>query len=122
MRLRPEGSSTRQALEARIDEELSQMITQVTNEINWRMRQHKLTRAELASHMDVSPGRVSQILSGGENLTLRTLAGLAVALDSRFEIALRELERVTPGESDRRLPALEYSAAEHDRSSLPGNL
>jgi hypothetical protein len=31
---------------------------------------------------------VSQILSGGENLTLRTLAALSTALDARFSIEL----------------------------------
>jgi transcriptional regulator with XRE-family HTH domain len=39
--------------------------------------------------MGVSPGRVSQVLSGGENLTLRTLVSLATALDGRFEVQLR---------------------------------
>ncbi len=38
--------------------------------------------------MGVSPGRVSQILGGGENLTLRTLAALSTALDARFDIEL----------------------------------
>ncbi|MGH3201158.1 MAG: helix-turn-helix domain-containing protein [Streptosporangiaceae bacterium] len=35
------------------------------------MRERGLTRADLAARMGVSPGRVSQILGGGENLTLR---------------------------------------------------
>ena len=39
--------------------------------------------------MGVSPGRVSQVLSGGENLTLRTLVSLATALDGRFEVQFR---------------------------------
>jgi len=75
--------------EDRIDEELSRLITEVTNEINWRMREDHVTRAELAGWMGVSPGRVSQVLSGGENLTLRTLVSLATALDGRFEVQFR---------------------------------
>ena len=71
------------------DEQLSSLITLVTNEINWYMSQRKLTRADLASRMGVSPGRISQVLSGGENLTLRTLASLAVALDGQFELELK---------------------------------
>ena len=71
------------------DEQLSSLITQVTNEINWYMSQRKLTRADLASRMGLSPGRISQVLSGGENLTLRTLASLAVALDGQFELELK---------------------------------
>ena len=63
----------------RIDEEMYGLVTQLTNEINWLMQERGLTRADLAASMGVSPGRVSQILGGGENLTLRTLAALAVA-------------------------------------------
>ncbi len=88
MGLRLGVSSGKHAIEDRIDEQLSSLITQVTNEINWYMREGKVTRADLASRLQVSPGRVSQVLSGGENLTMRTLAGLAVALDAEFEIAL----------------------------------
>jgi transcriptional regulator with XRE-family HTH domain len=62
---------------------------QVTDEVTWQMRSLGLSRAELASRMGVSAGRVSQVLSGGENITLRTLASLAAAVDARFEVQLR---------------------------------
>jgi transcriptional regulator with XRE-family HTH domain len=52
------------------------------------MREHKVTRSDLAAAMHVSPGRVSQILSGGENLTLRTLGSVITALGARLEISL----------------------------------
>ena len=42
--------------------------------------------------MGVSPGRVSQILGGGENLTLRTLAAMSTALDARFAVQLHALK------------------------------
>lgn len=89
MGLRLGVTSGQEAIEARVDEELSLLVTQLMNEINWHMRDRGLTRADLASRMGVSPGRISQVLSGGENLTLRTLASLATALDSRFELELR---------------------------------
>jgi transcriptional regulator with XRE-family HTH domain len=76
-------------MEDRIGEELSGLITQVTNEIDWLMRENQVTRADLAARMGVSPGRVSQVLSGGENLTLRTLASLAAALNAHFELELQ---------------------------------
>jgi transcriptional regulator with XRE-family HTH domain len=91
MSLRLASSSRQQATEDRIDEELSRIITQLTDEINWHMRERGITRADLADRMGVSPGRVSQVLSGGENLTLRTLVGLATALDARFEVELNSL-------------------------------
>ena len=86
------ASPDQRAAEVRIDEELHGLITQLTNEINWHMRERGLTRADLAARMGVSPGRVSQILGGGENLTLRTLAALATALDARFGFELTSLK------------------------------
>ena len=85
-------SPDQRAAETQIDEELLALITQLTNEINWLMRERGLTRADLAARMGVSPGRVSQILGGGENLTLRTLAALSTALDARFDIELSALK------------------------------
>jgi transcriptional regulator with XRE-family HTH domain len=85
-------SSDRRATETQIDEETLALVTRLTNEISWYMRERGLSRAELASRMGVSPGRVSQILSGGENLTLRTLAALSTALDAHFGIELTALK------------------------------
>jgi transcriptional regulator with XRE-family HTH domain len=78
--------------EAQIDEEMLALVTQLTNEITWCLRERGLTRADLAARMGVSPGRVSQILGGGENLTLRTLAALSTALDARFDLELNALK------------------------------
>src|SRR5580692_7205980 len=85
-------SPDRRATENQVDDELLALVTQLTNEINWYMRERGLTRADLAARMGVSPGRVSQILGGGENLTLRTLAALSTALDARFDIELSALK------------------------------
>ena len=81
-------SPDHRATEGQIEDELLALVTQLTNEITWYMRERGLTRADLAARMGVSPGRVSQILGGGENLTLRTLAALSTALDARFDIEL----------------------------------
>jgi transcriptional regulator with XRE-family HTH domain len=80
--------SAQKDIEAQVDEELSRLVTQLTNEITVYLREHGLTRAELAGRMGVSPGRISQVLSGGENLTLRTLAALSTALDAQFDVQL----------------------------------
>jgi transcriptional regulator with XRE-family HTH domain len=82
------ASPDQRAMETQIDDEMLALVTQLTNEINWYMRERGLTRADLASRMGVSPGRVSQILGGGENLTLRTLAAMSTALEARFDIEL----------------------------------
>ncbi len=120
MGLRLGATSGQGALEARVDAELSQLVTQLTNEINWYMHERGLTRADLASRMGVSPGRVSQVLSGGENLTLRTLAGLATALDARFGIDLRPSGQTA--ESPRELtgmPATAVAADPSQRAAAP---
>ena len=42
------------------------MVRSVVDEVSWYMTEHKVSRADLAHSMGVSPGRVSQILSGDE--------------------------------------------------------
>jgi plasmid maintenance system antidote protein VapI len=64
----------------------------IVDEITWFMREHKVSRADLAHSMGVSPGRVSQILSGEENLTLRTLSSVVNALGARVEVTLRSVD------------------------------
>jgi transcriptional regulator with XRE-family HTH domain len=86
------ASPDQRATEKQIDDEMLALVTQLTNEITWYMRERGLTRADLAARIGVSPGRVSQILGGGENLTLRTLAAVATALDARFDIELSSLK------------------------------
>jgi transcriptional regulator with XRE-family HTH domain len=65
------------------------LVRSVVDEVSWYMTEHKVSRADLAHSMGVSPGRVSQILSGDENLTLRTLSGVLAALGANFELSLR---------------------------------
>ncbi len=119
MGLRLGDASGRRATEQQVDSALTRPITQITNEINWSMREHGITRADLASRMGVSPGRVSQVLSGGDNLTLRTLAALATALDAEFQVELEPCKapedgydvRYGAGDAGQDLPA--------GRSALP---
>jgi transcriptional regulator with XRE-family HTH domain len=66
-----------------------------------------VSQRELAARLGVSEGRVSQLLSGRENLTLRTLGALGWALGVRFELNPVPLaDRAgTPAESDPPAPA-----------------
>jgi transcriptional regulator with XRE-family HTH domain len=82
---RSAGDATRGADQ----EESGDLARLVVDEITWYMREHKMSRAQLAQSMGVSPGRVSQILSGDENLTLRTLSGVLAALGTQVDFALR---------------------------------
>lgn len=68
-----------------------------------------LSQKEVARRLSVSEGRISQILSGGENLTLRSLATLGWALGIRFALdpaALSQEDREgTPAGNDAPIPA-----------------
>jgi transcriptional regulator with XRE-family HTH domain len=68
------------------------LVRAVVDEVVWFMSEHKVSRADLAQSMGVSPGRVSQILSGDENLTLRTLSSVVTALGAEFEVNLHAVD------------------------------
>ncbi len=90
------------------------LFRHIVDEVTWYMRQHKVSRADLAQSMNVSPGRISQILSGEENLTLRTLGGVVTALGAEVEFTLRPMDDPVDLLDD---------ADEHDadvRSAAPG--
>ena len=105
----------RQAADRHTEDEMLALVTQVTNEISWYMRERGLTRADLAARMGVSPGRVSQILGGGENLTLRTLAALSTALDAHFDLELNPLKA---GDSYTSRAAGQAEAAPHGNHGI----
>ena len=92
------------AVEAKVDEEMHGLVTQLTNEIT-SVCASVARPGRARARMGVSPGRISQILGGGENLTLRTLAALATALDARFDF-----EHQQPEDPD------EYTPARHGRA------
>lgn len=48
-----------------------------------------LTRSDLAARMGVTRPRVTQLLAGDENLTVRTLVGIANALESQLEVRFK---------------------------------
>lgn len=66
-----------------------------------------VSQRELAARLGVSEGRVSQVLSGRENITLRTLAAMGWALGVRFEFnPVPMADRAgTPAQDDPPAPA-----------------
>jgi transcriptional regulator with XRE-family HTH domain len=62
------------------------------DEVTWYMSENKISRADLAQSMGVSPGRVSQILSGDENLTLRTMSSVVTALGAELDVTLHQID------------------------------
>jgi hypothetical protein len=71
-----------------IDTAALDLVTRFTNEVQGALREDQLTQGNLAHNMGVPPGRLSQLLSGGENLTVRALAGVAFSLNRHLELTL----------------------------------
>ena len=67
------------------EEEL--LVGEATDTLAGLIESLGISQRELAERLGVSPGRVSQILSGSENLTLRSLAALGWALGFRFGLS-----------------------------------
>lgn len=60
----------------------------IGEEIVQRLLALNMTRSDLARKLGVSRPRVTQILAGDENLTVRTLVAVAVALGSQLTVSL----------------------------------
>jgi transcriptional regulator with XRE-family HTH domain len=66
-----------------------ELILEVTEAMAQALRSSGLTKTELAERLGKSKGFVSQILGGGKNLTLRTLADIAGALGCKVQVELK---------------------------------
>lgn len=58
------------------------LILDVTEQIWNRMHELDVSKSELARKLDTSKANVTQLLNGGRNMTLRTLAHIAYVLDT----------------------------------------
>lgn len=63
-----------------------EFILEVTEQICGLMEQQGISRKELAERMGKSKGRISQLLDGEANLTLRTLSDIFSALDHKVVV------------------------------------
>lgn len=64
------------------------LILDVTEQLTEALLDAGATQAELARRLDRTPSFVSQVLAGGRNLTLRTIADVAAALGLRPSLKL----------------------------------
>lgn len=71
-----------------LEYEMARLPRDVTTAVTWYMDENDVSQRQLADNMGLTPGRVSQILSGDENLTLRTLAAVCVGLGAHFQVDL----------------------------------
>jgi transcriptional regulator with XRE-family HTH domain len=68
--------------------ERTRLIAEAIAAVEWALNEQEMSRADLARRMGVSPGRITQILSGSENLTVSTLTSVAIAVNGRFRVQL----------------------------------
>jgi len=82
------------------------LVGEATDTVIGLLESLGLPRKELARRLGVSRGRVSQILSGEENLTLRSLGALGWALGMRFQLTPTPMadRRGTPATDDPPVP------------------
>lgn len=85
MRTRQEELLANPEIRRAFEEEL--LIGEATDTVAGLLESLRLSQRELAERLGVTEGRVSQILSGAENLTLKSLAACGWALGVRFELA-----------------------------------
>lgn len=74
------------------DIEVEVLAMQMSDLIGEVMRRENVTRAELARRLNVSRAHVTQMLSGEQNLTLRSMAESLYALGHRVEASAVGLE------------------------------
>lgn len=72
--------------------EFTKVAIDIGEQIVARMEEHGMTQADLARAMGVSRARVSQILRGNDNLTLKSIVAVAIGLDCRVELQLRPVQ------------------------------
>jgi transcriptional regulator with XRE-family HTH domain len=83
------------------EEEL--LLGAVRSELLPVLERRGMKHQDLARELNVSVGRVSQILSGLENVTLKSLVGVGLALDLRWEMRARpavNAENLINGQDD----------------------
>lgn len=66
-----------------------ELILDVTESLAQEMESQNLSQKEVAKRMEKTRGYISQLLGGGKNLTLRTIADVADALDCKAKLLLR---------------------------------
>ncbi len=92
-------SKTKKGSERNFQRLLAQesLILDATEEICRVLGSAKISRQELAKRLGKSKGFVTQVLSGERNMTLRTAADLASALDHRLQIKAVPLAKTASG-------------------------
>ena len=70
-----------------------ELILEVTEVLCGLLEQEKITKKELADRLGKTKGFISQLLNGGRNLTLRTVADILHALGYKVSLTAHKIEQ-----------------------------
>lgn len=74
-----------------------ELILEITEALIEALESEGISKTDLASRLGKTKGFVSQILTGGRNLTLRTIADVADALGYRIDITCEKIREKETG-------------------------
>ncbi|MGE3452899.1 MAG: helix-turn-helix domain-containing protein [Burkholderiales bacterium] len=69
------------------------LIVDVSEAIWDALEKERITKSDLAAMLGVSKARITKLLNGSQNMTLRTVADIADAIDWAVSIEIKKRER-----------------------------
>ena len=99
--------------------EEERLYASIRDAIEERMEALGMLRKDLAAAAGLTNGRISQILSGDKNLTLKTLASIGVALKARFVAGLQPDVQAVPAAASSSPHSLGHQAGFHRKPFYP---
>lgn len=92
-------------------------ILSVTEDICEYMNENKISRAQLAKRLGKTKSFVSQLLNGGRNMTIGTLADIAFSLNIQVKVQFRG-EQVDDGEWSKNICLSKPSSLNHPATGI----
>lgn len=83
------------------------LIVKVTERFLELMERQDVTQKDLAKRLGVKPPRISKLLSGKSNMTLRTLSDICTVMDVPIVIQIGESDAVLLEQTNKRLTTVE---------------
>lgn len=79
--------------------EIDSLLIEATEVVDLELEKREMSRKLLAEKMGVTPGRVSQVLSGDENITFKTFVEMLFALNLKVHrFVIRDLPALVEDE------------------------
>lgn len=98
-----------------------ELILETTEVLCEALQKARFTKSELAVRLNKSKGFVSQLLAGGRNLTLRTLADVADALKCSAHFVLEpEVRQVPADKFVTQCKVIKFPTAEWENVKMAG--